>query len=135
MCTPGFTGPNCEIQIDPCQSQPCLNYGICINFNDNYQCHCLPSYNGSRCENDYSTNTIVTCECPTGYLGSNCEIMINQCAYPTNPCGMNGICLPQPQGYLPYSCLCLPGTTGEFFSDLILGCRKCIAITFKYSIK
>ncbi|XP_051495516.1 neurocan core protein [Apus apus] len=51
-CTPGFTGENCEIDIDDCLSSPCQNGGTCIDEVNSFVCLCLPSYGGSRCEKD-----------------------------------------------------------------------------------
>jgi len=33
VCTYGFQGPNCAIQIDPCVSAPCYNGGLCLQTN------------------------------------------------------------------------------------------------------
>ncbi|NXL62986.1 NCAN protein, partial [Chordeiles acutipennis] len=51
-CPPGFTGENCEIDIDDCLSSPCQNGGTCIDEVNAFICLCLPSYGGSRCEKD-----------------------------------------------------------------------------------
>uniref|UniRef100_A0A8B9P1J8 Neurocan n=1 Tax=Apteryx owenii TaxID=8824 RepID=A0A8B9P1J8_APTOW len=51
-CAPGFTGENCEIDIDDCLSSPCQNGGTCIDEINAFVCLCLPSYSGSRCEKD-----------------------------------------------------------------------------------
>ncbi|OPJ86667.1 neurocan core protein [Patagioenas fasciata monilis] len=51
-CVPGFTGENCEIDIDDCLSSPCQNGGTCIDEVNAFVCLCLPSYGGSRCEKD-----------------------------------------------------------------------------------
>lgn len=45
-----FTGAICEIQIDKCQSQPCLNGGRCHAYTDGFTCMCLPGFQGHRCE-------------------------------------------------------------------------------------
>ncbi|XP_053855336.1 neurocan core protein isoform X2 [Vidua macroura] len=51
-CAPGFTGENCEIDVDDCLSSPCQNGGTCIDEVNSFVCLCLPSYGGSRCEKD-----------------------------------------------------------------------------------
>ncbi|XP_055739997.1 neurocan core protein-like isoform X2 [Salvelinus fontinalis] len=51
-CPQGFTGENCEIDVDDCQSNPCLNGGTCIDKIDSFVCLCLPSYTGDTCEKD-----------------------------------------------------------------------------------
>jgi len=44
----GFTGFYCEIQIDQCQSNPCLNGGICRTLINGYKCDCLQGYNVNK---------------------------------------------------------------------------------------
>ncbi|XP_075758943.1 neurocan core protein isoform X2 [Pelodiscus sinensis] len=51
-CAPGFTGENCEIDIDDCLSSPCQNGGTCIDEINSFVCLCLPSYGDSLCEKD-----------------------------------------------------------------------------------
>ncbi|XP_021351152.1 protein crumbs-like isoform X2 [Mizuhopecten yessoensis] len=103
----GFNGTNCELNIDDCASNPCMH--------------------GSTCEDgikDYN------CSCYDGYTGKNCEIDINECL--NSPCFYNGTCLQRsnqtlynPSYDLPgysnfsyasaagYTCVCIPGITGE----------------------
>ena len=40
-CAPGFEGLNCEINIDDCVSQPCLN-GVCVDATNDFECLCRP---------------------------------------------------------------------------------------------
>ncbi|KAM5191574.1 neurocan core protein [Mantella aurantiaca] len=52
ICHKGYTGENCEIDIDECLSNPCQNGGTCIDEIDSFLCLCLPSYGGSTCGKD-----------------------------------------------------------------------------------
>ncbi|XP_077331578.1 neurocan core protein isoform X1 [Lithobates pipiens] len=52
VCHKGYTGENCEIDIDECLSNPCQNGGTCIDEIDSFLCLCLPSYGGSTCGKD-----------------------------------------------------------------------------------
>ena len=40
----GFTGRLCETQIDDCESDPCLNNGLCATITTGYDCTCQVGY-------------------------------------------------------------------------------------------
>lgn len=95
---PGYTGKNCHIEIDECESQPCIN-GNCVDEVNAYKCNCYPGYNGTNCENDIDycygvrcehggncgeMNSTFACHCLPGFTGMLCETDINECEQ--NPC-------------------------------------------------
>ncbi|CAH3188757.1 unnamed protein product, partial [Porites lobata] len=49
-CVKGFTGRNCETNINDCVNITCLNNGTCIDLIDGFNCSCPPGYAGNRCE-------------------------------------------------------------------------------------
>ncbi|XP_065104358.1 protein crumbs homolog 2b isoform X1 [Paramisgurnus dabryanus] len=50
-CKPGFTGERCEVDIDECESDPCLNGGTCLNRLNSYFCDCVSDFSGTNCQN------------------------------------------------------------------------------------
>lgn len=57
-CEPGWTGPECSIDVDECSSDPCRNGGICIDQQNNYYCQCLPGYTGNHLIRKYSIRAL-----------------------------------------------------------------------------
>jgi Notch-like protein len=67
QCPLGYTGANCETNINDCASNPCQHGGTCTDGVGGYTCTCVPGYDGTNCEND-----------------------IDDCA--SNPCQNDGVC-------------------------------------------
>ncbi|KAK2841261.1 hypothetical protein Q7C36_012840 [Tachysurus vachellii] len=65
-CPPGFTGDYCEIEINMCYSNPCLNGGVCARREGGYTCICRENYTGERCEFDRRTGRCVAGVCRNG---------------------------------------------------------------------
>lgn len=84
-CATGFTGEDCEIQIDNCVDVTCSENGRCRNLI------------GSS-----------TCMCDRGYTGIFCEAEIDECESVT--CTGNGRCV---DGLGSFVCECDEGFTGQ----------------------
>ena len=99
-CSLGFTGINCETNIDDCISNPCIQ-GTCKDGVNGYECECIATQiTGYHCD--------VTC--PDGLSGDFCEIVTAQCSVDQTPCRNGGSCLEEVGGY---SCICPPSHTGS----------------------
>jgi hypothetical protein len=87
-CPDGFSGLQCETNINECANKPCKNAYFCKDGVNDYTCGCKPGFEGKNCEtninecankpckndayckdgaNDY------TCGCKHGFEGKNCE--------------------------------------------------------------
>jgi len=55
----GYTGAQCEIQLNECASDPCKNGGTCVDGIQSFSCLCLPTFSGSICENP--VNISISC--------------------------------------------------------------------------
>ena len=64
-----------QIQIDDCESQPCLNGATCIDGISGF-----------------------TCQCTSGFRGHFCQDNINECD--SSPCYNNGSCSDINNGYI-----------------------------------
>uniref|UniRef100_A0A673FW13 Cadherin EGF LAG seven-pass G-type receptor 3-like n=1 Tax=Sinocyclocheilus rhinocerous TaxID=307959 RepID=A0A673FW13_9TELE len=65
-CPAGFTGDYCEIEINLCYSNPCMNGGVCARREGGYTCICREDYTGERCEFDRRGGRCVAGVCRNG---------------------------------------------------------------------
>ncbi|KAL4224390.1 hypothetical protein ACF0H5_017842 [Mactra antiquata] len=102
-CQQGFHGDHCRIKdtVSPCDSNPCQNEGICLNF-----------------------GTSFTCSCKYGWSGTTCQNSINLCD--SNPCQNGGTCL---NLGVSFSCACADGWAGvSCEKDALPKCHDICAI-------
>ncbi|CAF0942778.1 unnamed protein product [Brachionus calyciflorus] len=76
QCLKEYTGSNCQINIEPCFSNPCRNNGTCINnlALKTYSCECF-----KEIEQEKSL-----------FYGYNCEFKVDICKNET--CSNHGVC-------------------------------------------
>ncbi|KAA0197079.1 hypothetical protein FBUS_05351 [Fasciolopsis buskii] len=64
----GYTGHDCETEINECADSPCEPNGQCEDLVGAYQCHCFPGWTGRHCEirrltcADWPCQNDATCE-------------------------------------------------------------------------
>ncbi|XP_028259639.1 neurocan core protein [Parambassis ranga] len=80
---------------NPCQTNPCLHGGSCLQEGDGYSCYC-----------------------PQGFSGESCEIDIDDCQ--SNPCQNGGTCIDEINSFV---CLCLPSYGGATCEKDTEGCE------------
>jgi len=123
LCKEGFTGRECEFEINYCENDPCLN-GKCYNDPPTYKCVCEPGYKGDICNEDVNECVVdnpcendalcinevgdFRCECSEGFTGKTCATDVNECN--ENPCENESQCNNK---YGSYECTCLPGYSGK----------------------
>ncbi|XP_059379365.1 protein crumbs homolog 2b [Carassius carassius] len=133
QCLAGFTGDNCSVNVNECESTPCENGGTCEDLINAFRCSCPagftgvmceinldecesnPCQNGGRCEdaiNDYS------CYCPPAasdqlpWGGHDCDVPLTGCV--PDPCLNNATCVPSLHGdQHQHTCRCPSGFNGD----------------------
>ncbi|XP_047443675.1 neurocan core protein [Mugil cephalus] len=88
-------GLNPSGESNPCQTNPCLHGGSCLQEGDGYSCYC-----------------------PQGFSGESCEIDIDDCQ--SNPCQNGGTCIDEISSFV---CLCLPSYGGATCEKDTEGCE------------
>ena len=116
-CPARYTGVNCEYDLDPCMSSPCLHGAKCVNLKNDFHCECPAKLSGKRCHYGRYCNpnpclnggmceeglSGPICKC-RGFTGEFCTIDVNECLH-QNPCHNGGTCINSPGGF---TCIC-PG--------------------------
>ena len=85
-CALGFTGSQCELNIDDCVGIDCSGQGQCVDGINSFSCNC-----------------------DLGFTGTTCEVNIDECASTDCYSSGRGLCV---DGINSFSCICESGFTG-----------------------
>uniref|UniRef100_A0A3Q4B3V1 Uncharacterized protein n=1 Tax=Mola mola TaxID=94237 RepID=A0A3Q4B3V1_MOLML len=105
-----------------CDSQPCLNLGVCQDQFNEFNCSCSAGWEGKLCEteiNECSSGPCVhgackdlladyQCDCEPGYTGKDCQDEVDNCL--EFSCVNEGICM-EIEGV--HTCSCPPAYIGK----------------------
>ena len=105
-CRSGFSGKNCELDVDDCVDSLCQNEAKCVDAINSYSCQCVGGFEGRYCE--------VAPQRPIEYPQSS--------ACQRHDCQNGGLCY-QPRDSNEYICTCPPGYDGK-------KCEKLRSVSF-----
>lgn len=116
-CPSGFSGANCENNLNMCASNPCDSVSTlsCVNLENGFQCKCVDGYTGEFCDqivdpclsNPCRQGVCIsllgsyTCDCYSEFTGATCDTWLMACE--SNPCMNGATCLDY---HSFYRCLC-----------------------------
>lgn len=122
-CKPGWSPPDCDVEINECRPDPCSVNGSenCEDLINDFRCNCKPGYSGRLCEtniNDCKSGSCLhggtcvdkvngyICLCKDPYIGVNCDTDDSICRENPNICPRNGTCISYAEDPLKFSCRC-----------------------------
>lgn len=124
---PVIAGQTCEIDINECVKNPCLNGAICQNSIGSYKCNCKSGYTGRNCETDIDNckpSKPISFSFSTLWVFS--FLLLPWCIQPSlvfhpDPCSNGGFCK---DGIDTFTCTCLPGFRGPECEEDINECES-----------
>lgn len=118
-----------------CDSNPCVNNGICKETSTGFVCLCPKGHTGTFCEETEEKCLLIClnngtchfnepddyfCWCPSGFGGETCQIKLNYCSI--NICENNSTCIDETNGF---RCQCSTGFIGKRCNILPCDYKPC----------
>jgi hypothetical protein len=97
ICRPGFSGPSCEVAVNPCRPNPCQNEAKCSASAAAVSTSGLALSTGDE-------EVTFSCLCPNGFSGRRCEVRLNPCD--SRPCLNGGRCAVDDGDVTSFRCIC-----------------------------
>ena len=135
-CNPGYTGQQCQIDINECllMVPECSGQGWCMDGINSYTCNCDEGYTGRDCETDINECLLMEpqcsghgtctdginkfiCDCNDGFTDLMCETNIDDCVGVN--CSGHGHCT---DNINSFTCNCSEGFTGQVCETNIDDC-------------
>ncbi|KAL8587757.1 hypothetical protein ACOMHN_020975 [Nucella lapillus] len=134
FCQTGYTGSQCELEVDDCAGSPCVN-GQCLDLLNAFQCVCDPGFEGELCDTpadqcrDEPCYPGVLCQpvggsylcgaCPPGLTGDG-SACVDLDACEASPCFQGVACLDLPAPSDGFDC----GVCPRFYEGNGQRCRR-----------
>lgn len=125
----GFSGLNCEVNVDDCPGHKCMNGGICVDGVNTYNCQCPPEWTGiwlsmpSKTCVHWIWDLFMSLPCVFVLSGQYCAEDVNECLMQPNACHNGGTCFNTNGGH---TCVCVNGWTGNDCSENIDDCATAV---------
>eukprot|EP00729_Bicosta_minor_P033132 gene33132-biopygen22695 len=132
ICKQGYSGEDCQTNINECAGQTCSNHGTCSDQVNGFKCNCVAGWSGATCATNINecagqacsnhgtcsdqVNSF-KCNCVAGWSGATCATNIDECAGQT--CSNHGTCSDQVNSF---KCNCVAGWSGATCAKNINEC-------------
>ncbi|KAF1746962.1 hypothetical protein GCK72_023420 [Caenorhabditis remanei] len=124
-CPAGFTGENCEENVNDCKYMDCGKNGYCLDGIDEAKCVCNNGFTGDHCEHAkdecegiechnggkcVKNGENITCKCEPQWMGDHCNVTYST-SCKDSPCQNFGQCMQKTDA--AFECNCMDGYSGQ----------------------
>ena len=101
---------NCDVEVDECDSDPCLNGATCASSGLYFSCTCVAGYANGICSAIHMYEYVQQCGEAAATSTGVCDIDMDECS--STPCQSGGTCTTTATPDT-YTCTCVDGWTGH----------------------